>query len=503
MWLILERDAGWLESRAESWWKSWCWYILRGVIPDLAGEPSEPKQGILGLLNENSPATVCQEVLGLASGQDDDFGDILPSLLPLLEKPNTELDEKLCAAMRANAISERNVNTVGKFVLTRAPEISIPVCLDILNGAVEGMDEPVVETVAVSLLRWRAGETWDSLKAFVCSGDERGRRVMGRLAHEGESRLLKSVSTQQVGELAEILIELFPPETDRVFEGVHEVTADESVRTLRSRLISYLGGLEDVESVVALRNLERGFGGRYPWLRRPRSEAERALRLSRWSPFCVDVVASVVGAEAKRLIRSEDDVVDGIEYALENYATALRRDDGESPEDLWNAAKGAVQTPKAEEHVSRKLCAVVRLYMRDYAVAADREVEIHRRSVALARGGEPGSEVDILVQVPGRGTMSGDAIRIPIEVKLSCNDEAKTGMRAQLADRYMPQLGASHGVYVVVWMSLPRPGELRESHRPKWPSMKSAREDLRQQAERLSEEEGIHVRTVVVDGSLR
>ena len=76
-------------------------------------------------------------------------------------------------------------------------------------------------------------------------------------------------------------------------------------------------------------------------------------------------------------------------------------------------------------------------------------------------------------------------------------------MRAQLAERYMPQLGARHGVYVVVWMSLPRPNELLESHRPKWPSMESAREDLRQRAEDLSKERGIHVHTTVVDGSLR
>ena len=98
---------------------------------------------------------------------------------------------------------------------------------------------------------------------------------------------------------------------------------------------------------------------------------------------------------------------------------------------------------------------------------------------------------------------TGDAIRIPIEVKLSCNDEAKTAMRAQLADRYMRQIGASHGIYVVVWMSLPNPEDLQRSHRPEWPSIEAAQADLRQQAERLAEDEGIKVRAIVVDGSLR
>ena len=504
MWLVLECEPGWLNSRAESWWSDWCWYIFRELIPDLAGESGEPKKEIARLLNKKSPTAVGREILALASGQDNGHEGLLRSLLRLfLNEPNAELDESLCNVLRKGTIVELDTGTVAEFVLKRAPEISIPVCLDILSGAVEGISETAVEQVAVSLLGVRAGESWHGLKTFLCSAEERARKVLKMFAHEEASSFLESASTRQLGELAAILIELFPPETDPDLEGVHEVTPDDSARTLRNRLISYLGGLEDAEAVAALRELERRFGARHSWLRRPRSEAERALRLSRWSPFPVDVISGVLGADTWRLVRSEDDVVDGIEYALEKYAAALREDAGDSVEDLWNTAKGETPTPKAEEHVSSKLCAAVRAYFRDYAVAADREVEIHRRSVARDAGGEPGSEVDILVQVAGCGTLSSDAIRVPIEVKLSSNDEAKTAVREQLAGRYIPQLGASHGIYVVVWMNLPRSEELRAHHRPKWQSIESAREDLREEAERLSREKGICVRAVVVDGSLR
>ena len=504
IWLILERDPDWLESRSESWWKGRCWYLLRELSPNLAGEPREPKQEVLRLVNDNAPSTLCQEMLALALGQDSDFDDLLASLLPLLlDISNVELDEKLCASMRAGAIPEGNVQVVCGFVVTRAPETAIPVCLDILSGAVEGMAETVVEHVAVSLLRQRAGQSWPALRVFLDSEEERGRRVLKSLAYGGESRLLDSMSTKQLGELTRMLIELFSPETDADSEGVHTVTADDEVRTLRSRLVAYLAGLEDAEAVETLRELEHRLGAQHPWLRRPRSEVERAFRLSRWLSFPVDVVAGVIGAGERRLIRSEDDVVDGIEYGLGRYATALRRDDGESPEDLWNAARGDVPTPKSEEHISSKLCGVVRSYFREFAVTADREVEIRRRSIPRGWGGESGSEVDVLFQAPGAGTVSGDTIRVPIEVKLSCNGEAKAGMRAQLADRYMLELGASHGVYVVVWMSVPQPDRLREAHRPKWASMESAREDLRVEAERLLKEKGIRVRPIVVDGSLR
>ena len=115
----------------------------------------------------------------------------------------------------------------------------------------------------------------------------------------------------------------------------------------------------------------------------------------------------------------------------------------------------------------------------------------------------PGSELDILVQAPAWGTDSGEGIRIPIEVKLSCNDEVKTGMKDQLVDRYMPQLGATSGIYVVMWMSIPDLNKLRSNHRPKWPSIDSARDELRERALELSESEGVSVRSLVIDGSLR
>jgi len=196
-------------------------------------------------------------------------------------------------------------------------------------------------------------------------------------------------------------------------------------------------------------------------------------------------------------------VLSGIEAALEAYAHTLRQDGPESVEDLWNTPKGDVPSPKAEEHVSSKLCGAIRSYFDEYAIAADREVEIHRRTLPRASGGKPGSELDVLVQVPARGTASGTRIRVPLELKLSCNDQAKTGMKDQLVDRYIPQLGATHGLYVVAWMSISDADSLRPSHKPKWPSLDAARAELEEQAEKMSESEGVVVRSIVLDGALR
>ena len=331
LWLLLERDSDWLRSRSSSWWGNWCWYIFREIIPDLAGEPREPKQEILRLLNEKDPAAVCQEVMTLASGQDDAFRELLPSLLFLLtDVPNRELDERLCAALRGGEVAGPSATAVAEFVLTRAPEKSVPKCLDMLGGATDSGDD-ACEHVAVALLHKKPQEAWPVLKEFLLSVPERGRRVLGRVAHEMEPRLVDSLVTRQAGELAEVLIELFPPATDREGDAAHSVTPNDSARTLRTQLISHLVGLEDADSVTALRRLEARFADRYAWLPLARSEAERALRLSRWLPLTVGVVADVLGAEAPRVMRSEDDVVDGIECALEDYEEALSRDGGGEP----------------------------------------------------------------------------------------------------------------------------------------------------------------------------
>ena len=153
MWLLLERDSPWLESRSDSWWGDWCWYVLRQLVPDLHGEPSEPKRDTLRLLSKNSPRTMKREILALASDRNDGFEELLPSLLRLLtDIPNPELDEGMCAALRGSKLAEPSATAVAEFVLTRAPSQSIPVCLDILTAAPAGTTTDAVARTCCSFV---------------------------------------------------------------------------------------------------------------------------------------------------------------------------------------------------------------------------------------------------------------------------------------------------------------------------------------------------------------
>ena len=505
MWLVLDSDPDWLISRPESWWNGWCRYILAESILNMAGEPADPKLRLVALLNGGAPSSVCREVLYLLSNNETHERQqrLSDALRLLADQPNTRLNEKLCEALEGGEVQEEDIVNVTEFVLRRAKGRSLPICLRILENAPIRSEGSQAEHVAVALLRNYADASWTVLKTYLDADADRARRVLKAIAYDEhyEPRIIGSVPTRQLGELAGMLLDLFPPDEDEDGGGV--VGPVDTARFLRDHLISHLGRLRDEQSVDAFRRLDQRLGDRYPWLASARIRAERGYRLTRWSPFPVDVVAGVMDAETRRLLRSDEDVVDGIECALEQYAEALRRDGTESVEDLWNTPTGDAPSPKAEEHVSGKLCRVVRSYFQRYAVTADREVEIYRRNVGRSEGGQPGSEVDILVQAPGRGTTSGDAIRVPIEVKLSSNPQAKTGMKDQLVDRYMPQLGATHGVYVVVWMTAPNPERLLPRHQPRWSCIEEARQELEEEARRLSEERQVQIRAVVVDGSLR
>ena len=501
MWLVLDRDPDWLKSRSEFWWNGWCRYILAESILNMAGESADPKLRLVELLNDGAPASVCREVLHLLSskGIDDRHQRFSDALRLLADQANTRLDEKLCEALEGGEVQEEDIVDVAEFVLRRAKGRSLPMCLRILENARTRPEGSQAEHVAVALLRNCPDASWTVLKTYLDADADRARRVLEAFAYDDHHgpRIIGSVSTRQLGELAGMLLDLFPPDEDED-EGKLVGPVD-AARLLRMLMISHLADLRDEQSVDAFRRLEQRLGDRYPWLAGTRIRAERAYRLTRWSPFLVDVIADVMDAETRRLLRSDEDVVDGIECALEQYAEALRRDGMESVEDLWNTVTGVTPSPKAEEHVSRKLCGVVKSYFRDYAVTADREVEIYR-SVSRSEGGQPGSKVDILVQAPGRGTTSGGAIRVPMEVKLSSNRQAKKGMKAQLVDRYMPQVGATHGVYVVVWMTTPNPERLQHHQ---WTCIEEARRELEEEARRLSEERRVQIRALVVDGSLR
>lgn len=504
--LLLDQDPDWLAALPVGWWERWSWYILRELRPNMHGEPDEPKKRLLALLFAKAGESVRTALLTLAGQSEEDSRSLLSDLLRLLqEAPDATLDKRLLASIQRGEVRSDRVAAVARFLFARNADEANRVCLDRLDPASAGEESAIAEAASLMLLAHGSDEARDAVLGFLERRSDLAPRVLAALAHDkwvwgdGEGTVVRTFVVPQAERLLHLLITHFPPETDPKHEGGHFVTADDSARESRDRLITDLMQRKTPEAVAVMRRLEAKFEAKYAWLRRPRSEAERSLRLSMWSPIPIAAIAEVLDARAKRLIRSDQDALDGVVEAIEAYARSLRHSNPSPLEDLWNNPRGSALTPKEEERVSDKVCLAIADYFRTLAVTADREVQLSRRIASRALGGAPGSAVDVFVKVPAAGAVTGDAICIPVEVKLAHNPEAKTGLCEQLVNRYVSETGAHGAVFVVAWMAAPK---LAKRYKPQWNSIEEARADLDAQAKTASKDERLDVRAQVVDASI-
>lgn len=504
--LLVDQDPSWTSSLPVSWWERWSWDILRELRPNMHGEPDEPKKRLLALLCARAGESVRTVLLALAGQAEEESRSLLSDLLRLLQEvPDATLDKRLLDSMQRGGVRSDRVAAVARFLFARNADEANRACLDRLDPASAGEESAIAEAASLMLLAHGSDDARDAVLGFLERRADLAPRVLASLAHDkwvwgnGEGTHLRTFIVAQTERLLHLLITHFPPETDPKHQGAHSVAPDDSARESRDRLITDLTQRRTTEAVAVMRRLEGKFGAKYAWLRRPRSEAERSLRLSMWSPVPLAAVAAVLDAKAKRLIRSDEDALDGVVEAVEAYARSLRHSNPSPLEDLWNNPRGGSLTPKEEERVSDKVCLAISDYFKSLAVAADREVQLSRRIASRAEGGAPGSAVDVFATVAASGAVTGDAIGIPVEVKLAHNPEAKTGLREQLVDRYISEKGTRGGAFVVAWMAAPR---LARKYKPKWASIEAARTDLGSQAKSASTDGGLDVRALVIDASV-
>lgn len=514
IWLLQEQEPSWFVDRPIEWWRLWGWYIIRELRPDWHDESNDAKLDTLRTLHTADSAAIRDAIVRFASEEfeSERAGSAqshLASLLVLIESiADEELDRLLCENIALARIPRDRLCDVSQFVLRRSPALARPPCIQkIANSMSDSNLEASVELAAALLIEC-PNESWREMLDCFKRRPRFGQAALERLSKGHRLRWTGisssafppvSIGIPRIGELALLLFELFPPQSDPTEDETSMRRIPEGARALRNELVSWLGNQATQEAIDALRLIERSAGPMSAWLRRPRARAERAYREGLWRAIPLESVASILDAGENRLLRSEEDVADGIVAALEQYEHSLHHQSPSEIEDLWNTPRGEVPSPKAEERVSDKICSAVRAYFRQYAIVADREVQVFRRKIPKARGGLPGSEVDLLVTLPARGNSMDFPISVPIEVKRSCNAEAKTGLKDQLVDRYMSELGARVSVFAVAWLNAPG---LADSHKPVWPTIDDAMRDLASMASDVLQSDGADVRTVVVDATL-
>lgn len=505
IWLLLECDRSFLEALAPTWWSKWAWYILRELHFNMADEEQEPKSSLIDLLCKKAANAVHAELEQLTQSDEERATQLLSELLDsLIDKLDEAFDSRLCHLLSSGKVKPDRISVVAQFVLARRHAASLSTCLALIEPTANASGEQVVVEILEALLQQRIGESWGEVYVSLSARADLARVVLEKFASdhrlnratENES-FLNQLTFAQVGQLVSLLIKVFPYEDDIIGAKSGFLAQRDLAERLRDQLINWLGDQKDFGAVEALRGLERELGAKNTWLKRPRAQAERNYRLSIWNPIPPVAVAEILIADKKRLIRSPHDAAEGIVAAIEEFEFSLRHASPNGLDDLWLLPSKGRAEPRPEERISEKICGAVRGYFDRFGLCADREVQVFRRKVSAAENGAPGSEVDVMCRVPAIGTSGNDPIAVPIEVKLAHNPEARTGLKEQLFDRYMSQLGSNVGVFVVVWMGNLPP------YRPLWKSVEAARQELCEIAATLSIGGApCEVQVVVIDASL-
>lgn len=503
LFLLQSEEPSWLEGRSTEWWMSWAPYVLREMYSDLSGEPQEPKQQVVALLHRRAVDAV--RAYFLSAAQDPVPSDRFSGLCRLLSPIEDEsLDERLTDAVIDGKLGSSAVTAASEFILRRSVRSSARLVETVLRSSSnsEAADDARVRVSAAALSADPPRYSKQILD-FMRSQPALSKAILQMYANNDfrNGRGLLALGPAASGELLELLFDAFPPEADPVKTGAYWLTAKDAAIALRnSSIVQLARNADPVAASKIFAKLDAKFGSRYPWLRRPRAEVERRLLLTSWAPLPPVAIAATLASGERRLLRSPADVLDVIRFAVEQYEWSLQSKVPANIQDLWDTPRKQRASPKDEEVVSDKLLAAIEETFKGIAVVASREVQLFRRIRSGAQE-RAGTRADLMLKLAASGAHADEKISVVIEVKRSCNSEAKSGLRKQLVDLYLLPQDYTHGAFVVAYLNAE---SLAACHKPVWKTIEDARTDITRQAEEVNREfaGNVVVAGIVIDARL-
>ncbi len=181
----------------------------------------------------------------------------------------------------------------------------------------------------------------------------------------------------------------------------------------------------------------------HPWVRTIRRDAELVLRRNTWQPIPPQALLDLVVSADRRLVATTGDLLDVVLNALSAIQTRLT---GETPEShlLWDTRLG----PRLEEEISDYLRNRLHDLLVDRRVVVSWEVQVRR----MGRG--IGERVHLRIDAVHTDTATAMSLTVVVEVKGAWNRDLMDDMRGQLVDRYMKDIGTTHGIYLIAWPDL-------------------------------------------------
>jgi hypothetical protein len=334
---------------------------------------------------------------------------------------------------------------------------------------------------------------WTASREDLDFGRELWLNLAEELAYSGRSHLFE-MDLSILRDLYLLLVRLFPPSEDPDFG--HQ-SARHEVAFLRGRILRFLATQGTIEACEVLEQIIRTApdGER---LRHWLFEAQDNLRRKTYVWATPREVLELVARAGARLVRTGWELLDVVLELLVRLEQDLQ---GHTPAaiDIWNRTTKNKYRPKEENEVSDYVKRFLDRELIASGILFHREVEIRRR---IGKGGAPGERLDVLVSF--RTPEVENTLEVVIEVKGAWHKELLTAMETQLIDRYLNDSLCRYGLYLVGWFNCPqwdkRDSRYRVAQRF---DREKLRQDLEEQAVRLSAEKSVEVRACLLNAALR
>lgn len=456
MALLLYTDLPSLNTLDASVWEKWASTVVAYPTRDRAA-----KKSLLELASVHAHASVIEAVGVLMKAANDENEEIsLDEVLNVVWCD--ELAHWLLARVQSHELAERTAASAESILAERQPELVrrwLETRLDDCHVAFN------TRAQVGGLLLGMGYASWNQVFNIIRSEESLGKAMIETAAMKTAKmadvdsiiceteRITHDFSVNAKADLFLWLATHYTYESDLEIDtsdleidAIKAVLARECVMQLRNNVLKSIeqeGSADAVEQcdriVVAL--------PMYHWLRRVSHATRETTRSMSWEPLPPKQLIKLRNNNSEHLVRTERDLRDAV---LEVFETIQHRLICETPEShlLWNTDARNPQSPKTEDEISDYLRNELKKQMGGLQVVINREVQVRR----LRPSGLPErTDLRIDAVVPGD---SADYISVPVEVKGAWNNDLLTALGNQLVSRYMRDLSAAFGIYVVVWPDL-------------------------------------------------
>ncbi len=281
--------------------------------------------------------------------------------------------------------------------------------------------------------------------------------------HHRPEAVISSWPSHLLEQLADLLHDAFPPETDPVRQAgvAYSVGREDELREMRGQIPVILLKRGTPEDHAALRRLAERYPGVRRWYDHTQSQqAAHTVLAHITAPDGPSAAVSTNLPVAKvvrllddgiyRLIRSVEDLqrvlceeLEGIAGSAKDHLSMLYR----PPETSGKGkADGCVQQQRRRLHEDALQAYVFcRLNDRLAGRVLDNPAVVFINREPLASKDQ---RLDIKVEAP---TVDGLPVAVIIEIKWSDNPEVSTSLTEQLGEEYLVGQNLSHGIYLVGW----------------------------------------------------